>query len=67
MIPSYKFKGIDTIQYKGFLWIVLIILPDTEGVNVSDIREKYNADIILRRNQQLYVCEIIEEPEIISE
>lgn len=67
MIPEFKYKGLEIISYKNFLWIVLAIVPEHKVESTTELKERYHADIVLRRRQQLYVCDIIEEPEIISE
>jgi len=57
----------DIIEYKGFLWTVEAMYPPrigkTDGYDYDFLRDKYNADIILKRSNKLLVCKIVEEIE----
>jgi hypothetical protein len=58
---------LELVEYKGFLWNVIHKLPDREDQDIAMLKEKYWADMVLRKNGLLYLVEIIEEAEILEE
>ena len=61
-MPKY-----EMIKYKDFLWIVKRKMPDNPDIDVKAFKEACYADIALRRGGYLYLCEIVQDVEIIEE
>lgn len=57
----------NIIFYKNHCWRVIAIVKEKEGVNIGMLRVKYQADLVLRRGSNLYLCEHVPEAEIIEE
>lgn len=57
----------EIVEFKGFLWIVKAKFPErigkTDGYDFDFLKEKYRGDIVLRKSDSVYVCEIIEDIE----
>jgi len=60
-------KRFETVEYKGFLWLIKAKIPDRPDNDISFLKEKYYADLCLRKSGLLYLVEIIEDAEIIEE
>ena len=60
-------KRFETLQYKGFLWLIKAKVADRPDQNIELLKNKHQADLCLRKSGLLYLVEIIEDAEIIEE
>lgn len=60
-------RTLETVEYKGFLWIVKGNVQDRPDQNIEMLKKKYDADLCLRKSGRLYLVEIIEDAQIIEE
>ena len=60
-------KKFETLEYKGFLWLVKGKVADREDQDINLLKQKYLADLCLRKSGILYLVEIIEEATVIEE
>lgn len=57
----------EIVSYKDFLWIVKAKFPERLGnssYNFDELKEKYKGNMVLKRGNQYYVCQIIEDAEV---
>lgn len=57
----------NLIFYKDHCWRVIAIINEDPDDNIRTLRIKYQADLVLRKRNQLYLCEHIPEAKIIEE
>lgn len=62
-----RLRQFETLEYKGFLWLVKGKVADRPDQNIEMLKQKYLAHLCLRKSGILYLVEIIEDAEIIEE
>ena len=61
------FIGTKIISFNNSLYQLIRRFRDVEGAPISDMKEYYNCDTVLRKEGYIYFCRHIQEPQLIQE
>ena len=61
------FIGTEILSFNNNLYQLIRKFRDVEGAPISDMKEYYNCDTVLRKDGFIYFCRHIQEPQLIQE
>jgi hypothetical protein len=61
------FIGTEILSFNDNLYQLIRRFRDRENLPISDMKEYYHSDTVLRRDGFLYFCRLIQEPQIIED
>ena len=61
------FIGTEILSFNNNLYQLIRRFRDVEGAPISDMKEYYNCDTVLRKDGFIYFCRHIQEPQLTQE
>lgn len=61
------FIGTEILSFNNNLYQLIRRFHDRENFPVSELKEYYNCDTVLRREGFLYFCRLVEDAQLIEE
>lgn len=61
------FIGTEIISFNDNLYQLIRRFRDRENLPITDMKEYYHSDTVLRKDGFLYFCRLIQEPQIIED
>jgi hypothetical protein len=63
----FMILGTEVISFSDNLFQVVRTFRSSESFPIDEVKEYYNCDTVLKREERLYICRKIEEAQVIED